>query len=63
MHSLRAFLAKQVSQDLMHSFSGLIALEPLVPAQGGTPQRHCFRPESDGGSKAAKRSGDFLEIK
>ena len=61
---LRTFLAKQASQDFMHSFLGLIALcqEPPVLAQGCTPLRHCFRPEAGGGSKAAKRLGDFLLI-
>ena len=61
---LRTFLAKQVSQDFMYPFLGLIAphQEPLVPAQGCTPLQHCFRPESGGRSKAAKRLGDFLQI-
>ena len=64
MFKLRTFLAKQVSQDFMHSFLGLIAphWEPLVQAQGCTPLLHCFRPESGKGSKAAKRLRDFLEI-
>ena len=61
---LRTLLAKQVSQDFMHSFSGLIApfQEPPVPSQGCTPLGHCFRPESGRGSKATKRLGDFLQI-
>ena len=57
----RAFLAKQVSQDFMHSFLGLIhpLFEPPVPAQGYyTHLLHCFRLKSDGGSKSAKRLGD-----
>ena len=37
-------LAKQVSEDFMHSFLGLIALgNPPFPAQGLTHLQHCFR--------------------
>ena len=41
---LRAFLAKQVSQDFMYSFLGLIALENMpFSSQGHTHLQHCFR--------------------
>ena len=59
---LRAFLEKQVSQNFMYSFLGLIALGNLpFPAQGCTALCHCFRLKSGRGSKAAKRLGDFLQ--
>ena len=54
-------LAKQVSQDFMHSFLGLMASgeEPPVPAQG------CISIVSGlsqaGGCKAGKRLGDFWQ--
>ena len=35
--------------------------ELLVPAEGCTALGHCFRLKSGGGSKAAKKLGDFLE--
>ena len=55
-------LAKQVSQDFMHSFLGLITLgNPPFPAQGCTHLRHCFRLKAGRGSKAAKTLGDFLQ--
>ena len=55
-------LAKQVSQDFMHSFLGLISLGNLpFPAQGFTHLWHCFRLKSSRGSKAAKRLGEFLQ--
>ena len=55
-------LAKQVSQDFMHSFLGLITLgNPPFPAQGDTHLQHCFRLKSGRGSKAAKTLGDFLK--
>ena len=47
-------LAKQVSQDFMHSFLGLIAPgNPLFAAQDCTALCHCFRLKSGRGSKAA----------
>ena len=62
IRKLRTFLAKQVSQDFMHSFLGLIAPgNPPSPAQGCTTLCHCFRLKSGRGSKAAKRLGDFLK--
>ena len=55
-------LAKQVSQDLMHSFLGLMALGNLpFPAQDYIALCHCFRLKSGRGSKAAKKLGDFLQ--
>ena len=44
IRKLRTFLAKQVSQDFMHSFLGLIAPgNPPFPAQGCTALCHYFR--------------------
>ena len=55
-------LAKQVSQDSMHSFLGLITPgKPPFPAQGRTHLQHCFRLKAGRESKAAKRLGDFLQ--
>ena len=49
-------LAKQVSQDFMDSFSGLITPgNSSFLAQGCTHLWHCFRLKSGRGSKAAKR--------
>ena len=54
-------LAKQVPQDFMHSFLGLIAPGNLpVPAQDCTHLCDCFRFKSGRESKAAKRLGGFL---
>ena len=48
-------LAKQVSQDFMYSFLGLIAPRNLpFPAQGCTTLCHCFRLKSGRGNKEAK---------
>ena len=58
----RTFLGKQVSQDFMHSFLGLITPgNPPFPAQGCTTLWHCFRLKSGRGSKVAERLGDFLQ--
>ena len=62
IRKLRAFKAKQVSQDFMHSFLDLITPGELpVPAQGYTTLCHCFSLKSGRGSKAAKRLGDFFQ--
>ena len=59
---LRVFLAKQVSQDFMHSFLRPDGPgEPPIPAQGRAGLWHYFSLKSGRGSKAAKRLGDFLQ--
>ena len=66
LFKLRAFFAKQVSQDFMHSFLGLMAL-------GNHPVQHRATPASSiglglseagdaEGMRAAKRLGDFVQI-
>ena len=61
-------LAKQVSQDFMHSFLGLMPqgtcpfqhrAAPMAGIVSGL--RHCFRLQAGRGSKSAERLGDFLQ--